>query len=171
VDGDGRADTIRPSAQSLSVTLSSTGKVVTAPVTTDRPVAPTLLGTADVDLDGRVEVFLETARGASTAFATPYRFDGVRLRELQLDGSPAQLGMGGTVTHGEGFRCRPDGLLEALSAESTDGKRYTVTSTAYRVGATDLVQQRRTSTTGKQGDRTVSAAFSVDCGTVTAGEP
>lgn len=166
VDGDGRPDTIRPVPGRLSVTMTSTGKVVSVPVTAEVPGVPKLLGTADVDRDGRVEVFLETGRGASTAFATPYRFDGVRLREVQLDGSPARLGLGGTVTHGEGFRCRPDGRLEVLSAQSADGERFTVTTTTYRLTATALVETRRTSTTGKQGDPFVNAAFTADCGAV-----
>lgn len=165
VDGDGRRDVIQPSATLLKVTLSSTGKVVTAPVHKDDPGPATLLGTGDVDGDGRAEVFLETAEGASTQFATPYRFDGTTLVELQLDGGPARLGIGGSVTHGDGFRCQ-GGLLEIRQAESTDGTTFTVRADRYAVRRTQLVLVGSSTSRGTQGSPAVQSAYTADCGTV-----
>ena len=165
VDGDGTRDVIQPSATLLKVTLSSTGKVVTAPVHRDDPGRPTLLGTGDIDGDGRAEVFLQTAEGASTQFATPYRFDGTRLVELQLDGGPARLGIGGSITHGDGFRCI-GGLLEVRQAESTDGSTFTVRADRYAVQGAQLVLRSSSTSKGAQGSPAVESAYSADCGTV-----
>jgi hypothetical protein len=166
VDGDGKRDLIQPSPTVLRITLSSTGKVVTAPVHADAPTPPALLGTADIDRDGRAEVFLQTAQGASTEFATPYRFDGTALKELQLDGGPARLGIGGSVTHGDGFRCLPNGHLEVRQAESTDGTTFTVLATEYRISGVQLALVSTRSGKGKQGTPSVESAYTADCGTV-----
>ncbi|MCU1603477.1 MAG: hypothetical protein JWO22_4186 [Frankiales bacterium] len=166
VDGDGKRDVIQPSATVLKVTLSSTGRVVTAPVHQDDPGPASLLGTADVDRDGRAEVFLQTAEGSSTQFATPYRFDGTSLRELQLDGGPARLGIGGSITHGDGFRCLPNGHLEVRQAESSDGTAFTVNATEYRIAGVQLVIVSTRSGKGTQGTASVESAYTADCGSV-----
>ncbi len=166
VDGDGKRDVIQPSATLLRVTLSSSGKVVTAPVHKDQPGPASLLGTADVDRDGRAEVFLQTAEGSSTQFATPYRFDGTKLQELQLDGGPARLGIGGSITHGDGFRCLPNGHLEVRQAESSDGTTFTVNATEYRISGVQLVLVTTRSGKGAQGTPSVESAYTADCGTV-----
>jgi hypothetical protein len=166
VDGDGQRDVIQPSATVLKVTLSSTGKVVTAPVHAESPRPAALLGTADVDRDGRAEIFLQTAEGASTEFATPYRFDGTSLKELQLDGGPARLGIGGSVTHGDGFRCLPSGLLEIRQAESTDGNTFTVRADRYAIVGVQLVLRSSSTGKGAQGSPSVESAYNADCGTV-----
>lgn len=164
VDGDGTKDAVRATAELLTVDLSS-GGTVTAPVHSDSPRSPAILGYADVDRDGRSEVFLETAEGASTQFATPYRYDGKALHELQLDDGPVRLGIGGSVTHGDGFRC-PSGRLEVLSADSQDGTTYTVHIDTYRLGTTTLVLVSSTTKQAKQGDPLVEASYQPDCGSV-----
>jgi hypothetical protein len=166
VDGDGKPDSIRASATTLSVELSGSGRTVTAPVHTDLPGSPAILGTADVDRDGYAEVFLETAEGASTQFATPYRFDGTALHELQLDEGPARLGIGGSVTHGDGFACGTSGLLEVRGADSPDGATYTVHVDTYRLGTTALVLVKSRTLTAKQGDPDVDASYAAACGSV-----
>jgi len=164
VDGDGTKDAVRATAELLTVDLSG-GGTVTAPVHSDSPRSAPVLGYADIDLDGRSEVFLETAEGASTQFATPYRFDGKTLHELQLEEGPARLGMGGSVTHGEGFRC-PGGRLEVLNAASEDGTSYTVHITTYRLGTAELVFVSTVTKKAKQGDALVEASYRPDCGSV-----
>jgi len=168
VDGDGTVDRISATATTLSVQLSS-GGTVTARVHTDSPRAPTVLGSYDVDRDGHAEVFLLTASGASTQFASVYRYDGATLRELLLGDEPAQLGIGGTVAHGDGFRCTPGGLLETRSAESEDGTTYSITTVAYRLSPTALVKVRTSTATARQGEPAVEAAYTVDCGGVSDG--
>lgn len=168
VDGDGTRDVVQATATLLKVTLSSTGKPVTAAVHSDSPNRPAVLGYADVDRDGRSEVFLETAEGASTSFATPYRYDGKALVELQLDGGPARLGMGGGITHGDGFVCLKTGLLEIRQATSDDGETFTVQASSYRISGSQLVLVGAPRTSkGKQGDPAVEASYTADCGSVT----
>jgi len=168
VDGDGREDAVSATATTLTVELTS-GSTVIARVHSDSPRAPKVLGSHDVDRDGRAEVFLLTASGSSTQFASVYRYDGSALRELLLDDEPARLGIGGSVTHGEGFRCTPTGLLEVRRAESEDGTTYTVTTTSYRLTTTALSQVRTARATARQGDAAVDAAYTVDCGGVSDG--
>jgi hypothetical protein len=164
VDGDGTKDSVRATAELLTVELSG-GGTVTAPVHAESPRSPAVLGYADVDRDGRSEVFLETAEGASTQFATPYRYDGKALHELQLDDGPARLGIGGTVTHGDGFRC-VSGRLQVLSSDSQDGTTYTVHTDTYRLGTTELLLLSSSTKQAKAGDPLVEASYQPDCGSV-----
>lgn len=164
VDGDGQKDSVRATAELLTVELSS-GRTVTAEVHAETPGRPAVLGYGDVDADGRAEVFLETAEGASTQFATPYRFDGASLVELQLDAGPARLGMGGSVTHGDGFRCAR-GRLEVLGSDTDDGRTYTVHVDSYRVEGAELVLVSSRTAKGTQGDALVEASYRPDCGSV-----
>ncbi|HUR13729.1 MAG TPA: hypothetical protein VM097_04470 [Mycobacteriales bacterium] len=164
VDGDGTRDPVRATAELLTVDLSS-GGTVTAPVHAESPRSPAIMGYADVDRDGRSEVFLETAEGASTQFVTPYRYDGKALHELQLEEGPARLGIGGSVTHGDGFRC-PGGRLEVLSSDSQDGRTYTVHVSSYRLSATELLLVSTSTKTAKAGDALVEASYRPDCGSV-----
>jgi hypothetical protein len=164
VDGDGREDRVTATQDLLTVVLTS-GRTLTAPVTAD--TEPPVQGVVDVDRDGRAEVFLETTRGASTAFYTPFRFDGTTLAALQLGGEPALLGVGGTVTHGEGFACAK-GVLTVASSTSEDGEGFDVTTTTYAVRGFALQQSGRAVARGlAQGDPRVAASYQVDCGSVT----
>lgn len=169
VDGDGKPDAVRTTATVLTVELSGTATTVKAPIHADAPRSAPVLGSKDVDRDGFAEIFIETAQGASTSFATPYRFDGKALRELQLDGGPARLGIGGTVTHGDGFTCTPTGLLEVRSADSSDGQSFTVHSSIYRLGPTELILVSTSTRKAKQGDRAVEDSYNVNCGSVGEG--
>lgn len=170
VDGDGQPDVVRATSTVLTVTLSASGRKVTAPVHADSPAAPEVLGSTDVDRDGFAEVFLKTTQGASTGFATPYRFDGTTLRELQLDGQPARLGFGGSVQHGDGFRCTDAGQVEVRKAEADDtGATYAVELTVYRLSPTSLVRVRTSTSMAKQGSPEVEASYTVDCGPVGEG--
>ncbi len=170
VDGDGEPDVVRATSTLITVTLSATNTKVTAPVHADSPAAPEVLGSTDVDRDGFAEVFLRTTQGASTSFATPYRYDGRSLRELQLDGQPTLLGFGGSAQHGDGFRCTDAGLVEVRKAEAdSTGASYSVELTVYRLSATQLVRVRTSTTTAKQGSPEVEASYTVDCGSVGEG--
>ncbi|MCU1592814.1 MAG: hypothetical protein JWO12_206, partial [Frankiales bacterium] len=104
--------------------------------------------------------------GASTSFATPYRYDGKALREVQLDGSPARLGFGGSVTHGDGFRCLATGRLEVRQAESANGTSFSVHVTTYALRAATLVQVGSSAARGAQGSPAVEASYTADCGSV-----
>lgn len=170
VDGDGTPDAVKATTTLLTVTLSASGKRVTAPVHADSPAAPEVLGSTDVDRDGRAEVFVKTVQGASTGFATPYRFDGTALRELTLDGQPALLGFGGGAQHGDGFRCTDAGQIEVRKAEADQaGTTFTVELSVYRLSPTALVRVRTTTSTAAQGSAELEASYTIDCGSVGEG--
>jgi hypothetical protein len=166
VDGDGRRDALTTTATVLTVTLSGTGRKVTAPIQADDPRPAPLRGSHDVDRDGRAEVFVQTAQGASTSFVTPYRFDGTRLVALQLAGEPVRLGIGGSVNYGNGFACTPDGLIAVKESESTDGQTYTIRDKTYRVAGARLALVRSGTSTAKQGSAAMMASYTADCGSV-----
>lgn len=164
VDGDGRVDRVTATQELLTVRLAS-GRTLTAEVVAD--AEPPVQGVVDVDRDGRAEVFLETTRGASTAFYTPFRYDGTSLRALVLDGEPVRLGVGGSITHGDGFACT-GGRVVVSSSSSDDGETFEVTTTTYAVRGHALARVSRSTARGlAQGDRRVAASYQVSCGSVT----
>jgi hypothetical protein len=169
VDGDGGADTVTVTATTLAVALSGGGRA-TAPIV-DAQVPPRVSGLFDVDRDGHAEVFVETARGASTGFVQIYRYDGRSLRELTFDGAPIRFGIGGSVTHGDGFACTGSGQLVVRSAESDDGSTYRVRSRIFRIsGASVQLQSDTTVTAPSMDDARVRQAYQVDCGAVGEGD-
>lgn len=164
VDGDGRVDQVTATQELLTVRLAN-GRTLTAEVVAD--VEPPLQGVVDVDRDGRAEVFLETTRGASTVFYTPFRYDGNTLRALALAGEPVRLGVGGSATHGDGFACT-GGRLVVSSSTSDDGATFDVTTTTYAVRGHALTQLTRATAQGlAHSDRRVAASYQVSCGSVT----
>jgi hypothetical protein len=169
VDGDGRKDAVSTTATVITVTLSGSGRKLTAPIHADDPRPAQVRGSHDVDRDGRAEVFVQTAQGASAFFVTPYRYDGTKLVELQVDGEPARFGIGGAVTYGNGFVCLPDGHVDVKESESTDGETYTITDRLYRVAGARLVLVRTATSKARQGSAPMMASYSADCGSVGEG--
>jgi hypothetical protein len=166
VDGDGAADGVSVSATAVTVSLSGGGSVSAPIVDSDVP-KPAVSGLADLDRDGRNEVWVETARGASTSFVQAYRYDGSALRELTYAGGHIRFGIGGSVTHGDGFACTDAGRLVVTTAESDDGTSYRVRSLTYRVSGGSLERVLETSATApSMDDPRVRAAYQVDCGSV-----
>ena len=169
VDADGEVDAIAVSATAVTVTLSG-GRRVTAPVVGSDLPQPVVSGLFDVDGDGGAEVFVETARGASTAFVQLFHYDGRSLYEVTYDGGHQRFGIGGTVTHGEGFSCPGDGRLVVRRAETFNGTAYTVRTRTYRLVGPVLELVDETSVTApSMEDPRVGAAYQVDCGSVGEG--
>jgi hypothetical protein len=166
VDGDGEADTVSVTTDRLTVVLSG-GGTVTAPVVDPDVPKPVVSGLHDLDRDGRNEVWIETARGASTSFVQAYRYDGKTLRELTFHGDHIRFGIGGSVTHGDGFQCTDNGRLIVSTAESDDGAAYRVHELTYRVSGPALVRIAEIfATAPSMDDPRVRAAYQVDCGSV-----
>jgi hypothetical protein len=120
LDGDGTADSVLSYAVVGPGGLASRwllravlGSGEVSEVTLDRPYQFAVLGTADVDGDGRQEAFTRVERGASTEFAGVFTLDdGGRLTRVAEEGrGPLQLAYSGSVTHGDGGTCAtlPDG--------------------------------------------------------------
>ncbi len=168
VDGDGDPDVVALDGD-LAVELSDGGRTVTAPVLADAP--PRVAGAEDVDRDGRAEVFVRTAQGSSTTFLTPYRYDGTTFAPLLLDGQHVRLGIGGSVTHGEGFSCTEDGRLVVRSALRQDDGTWDLTSLTYQVVGHALAQVDAGDEAGvAESDPRVGGSYLVDCRSVGEGE-
>ena len=169
VDGDGQADTVTVTSTAVNVALSGGGSVAAVLTATDVPQVA-VSGLHDVDGDGRAEVFVETARGASTSFVQIYRYDGTQLAEVTQDGERVLLGIGGSVTHGEGFSCPGDGTLVVRRAQTLNGTAYTIRVRTYRLTGHSLtLVDETTATATSMDDPRVGAAFQVDCGSVGEG--
>lgn len=166
VDGDGTADTVAVTATSITVELSAGGSVSAPIVDSDVP-KPVVSGLQDLDRDGRAEVWVETARGASTSFVQAYRYDGKALRELTFSGGHIRFGIGGSATHGDGFSCTDAARLVVRTAESDDGTSFRVRTRTFRVSdAALLLVSESTVTAPSMDDPRVRAAYRVDCGAV-----
>jgi hypothetical protein len=76
-------------------------------------VHPDILGVADVDRDGRGEVFVKVDQGASTEFFTIVRVVAGRLTQMRLGGEPLKLALFGSVTHNSVVGCSTGTLISA----------------------------------------------------------
>jgi hypothetical protein len=139
---------------------------------------PLLKGIVDADGDGHAEVFLRTHAGASTEFMTPLRLVGTTLMVVRRGPGPAQLGAGGSVTHGDGFTCtdavrsRAGRELLVYQGESTDaaGKTWDGTVTTYGWSGATLVRltsKHEHFSDARTDDPRVAPYYSVDCGSLT----
>lgn len=171
VDGDGEPDAVSYAAGEARVVLSGSGRTVRASTEADiEAQEPATAGVEDVDRDGRAEVFVQVGQGASTGFLLVLRYDGRTLAPLQVDGRPRLLGVGGSATHGDGFRCEDDGTLRVRAATSEDGEAFVVETVSYRVRGSALVETARGSATATgMDDPAVAAAYVVDCRSVGEG--
>lgn len=120
LDGDGRADSVlsyaavgadRLATRWLLRAVLGSGEI--SEVAVDRPYQFAVLGNADVDGDGRQEVFARVEQGASTEFAGVFTLDDDgRLTRVAEEGrGPLQFAYSGSVMHGDGGSCTglPDG--------------------------------------------------------------
>ena len=167
VDGDGQPDVVRLAGPNVTVVLSGSGRLVSAPTGADGP--PTRAGAVDVDRDGRSEIVLLVGHGASTASYALFRYDGRSLTRVDRGSGPLVLLAGGTVTHGDGFSCTTNGRLVLRQATSNDGKLFHVTSTVLRLAGAHAVVVSRSGYDGPPEDPRVRRAFAVDCGSVGEG--
>jgi hypothetical protein len=164
---------IQVSEGTLTVTLSADGRRVTASVDKglDSSEPAATAGSVDVDHDGHAEVFVRVGQGASTSTLRMFALTGSSLAPVDSAGAPLLLVIGGSVTHGDGFSCTPNGQLVVRSAQSDDGTAFTVTTTTFRLAGGAAVRLSRTTTkaTGMDDPR-VRPAYQVDCGSIGEGE-
>jgi hypothetical protein len=160
VDGDGAADTLRSygigDGWHLQVVLAGGGGAELA-LTSSGAGAMGAVGTADVDGDGRDEVWALTGSGASASIVGLVRFDACTLSRVTfVNGEPADFPVGGSVGAAAGLECAagadPDTDLTAYTASSSDGSHHAVTVTEYSLEGSTVVVQASTSTSAQAGD-------------------
>lgn len=154
VDGDGRADVLRSylagDRWTLQVELAAGGSAAVALDVFDT-AGVGLVGGADVDGDGRDEVWAQVGSGASTAILGLATLEGCELVQVRTDfGAPAELPVGGSVGAAAGLECRAgDGGadLTVFSVVYVDEDRYEVTAVDHVLDGATL---RPTGTTTSQ---------------------
>lgn len=152
VDGDGRADAIRTFLAEdtwvLQVEVAAGGGAELALGPGDQGGVG-LVGGADVDGDGRAEIWVRVGSGASTVILGLVRFQDCGLARVTLgSGQPVELPVGGSVGATAGVECRADeedADLTTFAAFHRDGLRYEVTATQWALEGAVLVE--RTSST------------------------
>lgn len=140
VDGDGRLDQVALIEPGILRIVYSGGGSQDVPFSADLYPSPTLLGVVDADWDGHAEVFVRAFSGASTEFASLFRYTEGQLRLVTINGSQAGLGYGGSVTHHDFWTCRPPRTpIVTWTATSEDGRTLHGTETRYEFRGAELV--------------------------------
>jgi hypothetical protein len=127
-----------------------------------------LLGGVDLGGDGDT-VFAVTGSGASVVVVGLFQLVECAISRVSLEsGEPAELPVGGTVTHGDGIRCTRDGDgpgLVRLSATSDDGEHFQTTDVRYRVDGNTLVEVGSDSATLGRGaaGAEIDRYYTIDC--------
>lgn len=141
IDGDGQDDQVTVTTTSELRVRYAAGQTDTVWFDTSTPSRAELLGTWDADGDGRSEVFVRTETGASTEFATAFRYVGGHLQVITLDGEQTHLAYGGSVRHFDawvaGWHETP---IVTWSGTSDDGYAYPGVLRFYSFRGTTLVQ-------------------------------
>lgn len=166
ITGDSRS--LSTGRWTLRVTLAG-GGVMTGDVRAEPQLRPTVLGMVDADRDGDSEVFVRVGAGASTAtyaVFTPVEDGMAEVRDSR--GEPLRLVVGGTATHGDGFRCGSRSLT-VLSAVAEDGETFRGTAVAYAWRDDRVTETSRSTFAGGPSDPAVRAAYRIDCGTISGG--
>jgi hypothetical protein len=167
VDGDGAPDQLRAFGVGgddfvLQAELAAGGGgELAVPGDGVTPVA--VVGGADLDGDGRDEVWAKVGAGASATIIGLFRLDGCDLLRVTIGGAPAELPVGGSVGTTAGVECTATGLV-AHSASNIGGDTYEVTSTQYTLEDGTLVEGTGAASTVTAGEPAFEVASGFTCG-------
>jgi hypothetical protein len=158
----GDDDDKEPAKKTTTTTVATTSTTVcspapTLPAATDGSAAQLVAHAGDV----RIAI---VDHGASVDVVSLFVPLDCELQPATIDGSPAALPIGGTVTHGDGLGCAKD-EFEVRTATSDDGATYELTATTYRLEGTELVQIGTLSHTVHAEDdpEAISVYYRLDC--------
>jgi len=176
VDGDGATDAVRAYLLSddywhVQVALAAGGGGDLA-LTTFGESSVAALGGADVDGDGRDEIWARTGSGASATILGIVTFRECVLARVTFEGGdPAELPVGGSVGTASGAECGarvdPTAHLTTYVASNTGGDQYEVTATEYSLEGSVLVKRGSTTTNASVGDELFGRATGFSCGDLT----
>lgn len=172
VDGDGKDDMllsylVGESSWHLQVRLSGGGGADLA-IATSSPGNVEVLGGADVNGDGRDEMWARTGSGASATILGLATFVDCNLVRVTFGGrEPAELPVGGSVGTAAGVECAahgdPSADLTTYTATNTGDDQYEVEATEYALEGTSLIQKGRTTSRATAGDETFIRASGFSC--------
>lgn len=156
----------RAAATTTSTTTTST---TTTTEVADCTTTPSLPKAADgsssqlVTTVGDVQIAI-VDHGASVDVVSLFVQVDCRLQAATVNGTPAVIPIGGTVTHGDGLACSDD-RFEVLTATSDDGATYQATATTYRLDGTELVAVEKAAATieAQTDPETLSTYYRLDC--------
>jgi hypothetical protein len=134
--GDDDQHAAGASSTTTSTTASTSTTTTERCTTTPKPTAADGTPAEVVGHVGDIQLAV-VDHGASVDVVSLFR--GCDLEPVTVDGAPATLPIGGTVTHGDGMRCEDD-RITVLSATSDDGATYQAKITTYRIDGTTLVE-------------------------------
>jgi hypothetical protein len=177
LDGDGQPDGVAvyadgtdtsPGPWHVLVTLGNgKGRVattVTDAFNGDANQRVAVMGASTISAPGQV-LFTSVGTGASATIVGLFVLQGCALERLSIapGTEPAQLAVGGTVTHLDGLRCA-DGGLDRMQATSSDGTTYDTTVQRYAVVGTKLTADGAPTTASIGGaDPTLQSFSALDC--------
>jgi hypothetical protein len=132
------------------------------------PFGPVIVGAADAAKDGHTELFVMVDAGCCTEFWTIFRLVDGHIVQVNLDGAPVRLAVGGSVMDNGGFSCAGPYLVTYTYAyESTSGTRmkFLATRDTYRWAGARLllVSQRQTTIRGERNPE-LARYSGVSCG-------
>lgn len=170
VDGDGEDDVLRSylvgSTWSLQVELAAGGTAELELGAADAGGVG-VIGGADVDGDGRAEVWARVGSGASTAILGMARLEGCALvRVVTGFGTPVELPVGGSVGAAGGVECRAAGVssdLTVFSVVYVDDDHYEVTAVEHELAGTTLHPRGSTTRTVRFDDPELGRATTFTC--------
>lgn len=173
VDGDGVTDELRTYRIAatddwrLQVTLAAGGGAAAPIVAFGDRVG--VIGGADVDGDGRDEVWIRTGAGASATIVGLVRFDDCELSQVGFAaGTPADLPVGGSVGASAGLECsasdHPGADLTAYRTTLVGDGEYEVSATEYALEGDALVERGTTADTVHSSDPDFLRYASFRCG-------
>jgi hypothetical protein len=179
IDGDGRVDSVTVAATTgedgtwlVTAHMTSVGESNTQLGADTRPQ---LRGIVDADGDGRAEVWLRTHSGASTEFLTPLRLYKGEIVAVHRGSSTVELGVGGSVTHGNGFACKDTVKsksgreLIVYEGSTSDTTHWSGDKTTYDWSGATLVRlssKHESFSYSSIDDPRVAPYYSVDCGSL-----
>ncbi len=122
------------------------------------PIRP--VGDADVNGDGRVEVFVAVGSGAYSDLIGLWTVGECSFERVTVAGSPALFPLGGSASAIAGYRCHA-GAFEVIEATSGDGERFAGEVLAFSLAGADLIEIGRESIEGPLAE--VAALASAGC--------
>lgn len=172
VDGDGQTDRLHSYRLDpewhLQVELAAGGGADVV-VETFGAGAVAVLGGADVNGDGRQEVWARTGSGASAAIVGSFVFADCTLTRTTFEGGGvADFAVGGSVGSAAGAECRarvdPTAHLTSYSAHTGDGRDYEVTATELALTGSVFAPRGTSTATVSVDDPAFARATRFECG-------